>query len=85
MLFEKVLYSLFNKKRKSLNPQFTILLFTMTLPDASANAGSKSRFSTGMKSDDRPRLISVHCVNHKIELAVKIAFEAVGFSYVDNL
>ena len=37
-----------------------------------------------MKNDDRPWLIPVPCVNHKIELAVKDAFEA-AFTNVDNL
>ena len=38
-----------------------------------------------MKTDGRPWLIPVHCVNHKTELVVKDVFEAAGFTHVDNL
>lgn len=38
-----------------------------------------------MKNDDQSWLIPVHCVKHKIELVVKDAFAAAGFTHVNNL
>ena len=38
-----------------------------------------------MQQDDRPWLIGIHCINHKVELAVKEAFDGAGFSSVDSL
>ena len=58
---------------------------SMTTDGASVNRGTKSGLLTRMKNDDRPWLIPVYCVNHKIELAVKDTFEAAGFTNVDNL
>ena len=39
---------------------------SMTTYGASVNTGSKSGLLTRMKNEDRPWLILVHCVNHKI-------------------
>ena len=51
----------------------------------SENTGSKLVYLTQMKNDDQSWLIPVHCVKHKIELVVKDAFAAAGFTHVNNL
>ena len=55
-------------------------------PDrASVNTGQNEGLMTRMKRDRRDWLESIHCVNHRIELAIKDSFDESPFSVVDKL
>ena len=54
-----------------------------TADGASVNMGQYTGVLTQMKRD-RPWLISIHCANHRVELAVKSSFDIKEFKEVDE-
>ena len=49
---------------------------------AAVNLGSKKGLAALLKKDVAPRLVSMHCFSHRIELAVRDAFSNTYFSTV---
>ena len=49
---------------------------------ASVNFGSKNGLAARLKQSSCPRLTSIHCLNHRLELALKEAFKG---TYVDKV
>ena len=52
---------------------------------ASANTRQNEGLMTRMKRDRRDWLVSIHCVNHRVELVIKDSFDESPFSAVDKL
>lgn len=60
-------------------------LISITADGASVNTGARTGLFTRMEIEgDRPCLVKIHCINHRVELAVKAAFEDSSFSAVDK-
>lgn len=60
-------------------------LVSITADGASVNTGVRSGLFTRMDiENDRPWLVKIHCVNHRVELAVSAAFETSPFNAVDK-
>ena len=62
---------------------FQTKMVSITTDGASVNTGRLSGLMTRM-GEDREWLVKIHCVNHRVELAVKEAISASVFSEVDQ-
>ena len=61
-------------------------LVSCTADGASVNTGHKEGLFKKLSRDgDRPWLVPVHCINHRVELAVKDAFGDSSFKDIDRL
>lgn len=64
---------------------YTTKMVGATSDGASVNTGHKGGLMVKLQNDSRPWLIKIHCVNHKVELAVKEAFSNSEFAKIDKL
>ena len=62
---------------------FKMKLVCCTSDDTSVNFGTKTGLMTRL-SVQRPWMIKIHCVNHRVELAIKEAMAETEFSKVDD-
>ena len=62
---------------------FCFKLVSSTSDGASVNFGRRTGLMKRL-SDSRPWLVTIHCVNHRVELAVKDALNATTFKGVDD-
>ena len=60
-------------------------MVSFTSDGASVNTGQNEVLITRMKRDRRDWLVPIHCVNHRVELAIKDSFDKSPFSAVDKL
>lgn len=51
--------------------KYTVLIVSSTSDGASVNTGIYNGLLTRLKNDGRLWLISIHCVSHRVELAIK--------------
>ena len=61
----------FENKLKISKEQYTHLVIATTADGASVNFGKYNGFLTRLKEDNRPWLLDIHCVAHRLELAIK--------------
>ena len=82
---KKAIDSLFERPSKFDIPkeQYRNCLVSCTADGASVNMGKYSGVLTQMKNE-RPWLLTIHCANHRIELAVKSAFDIPAFKDVEE-
>ena len=60
-------------------------MVSFTSDGTSFKAGQNEGLMTKMKRDGRDFLMPIHCVNHRVELAIKDSFDKSPFSAVDKL
>lgn len=56
--------------------KYNKLLVSVTADGASVNTGVYNGLLTQMKNDNRPWLLTTHCISHRVELAVKTSMGA---------
>ena len=76
-IFEKEGLLLIQKNNKK--------MISFTSDGASVNMGQNEGLMTRMKRDRRVWLMPIHCVNHRVELAIKDSFDELPFPAVDKL
>jgi hypothetical protein len=60
---------------------FTKRLASLNMDGASVNMGSINRLGAKLRNNS-PWLLIIHCFNHRMELAVKVAFKGTGIIYI---
>ena len=60
-------------------------MVSFTSDGASVNTGQNEVLITRMKRDRRDWLVPIHCVNHRVEMAIKESFDELPFLAVDKL
>jgi hypothetical protein len=76
--------ALFRENGRSCVEHFLEKLIACTSDGASVNFGRKEGLLQKMINDGRDWLVKFHCVNHRVELAVKNAFDNSLFNGVDK-
>ena len=76
--------SIFSETGRLPTPDFQTKLVGITSDGASVNTGRINGLMTQL-AEGRDWLIKIHCVNHRIELAVKSAFQNTSFNVIDEL
>ena len=75
--------SIFDEEGPLPLPDYNTKLVSCTADGASVNFGVKTGLLTRLDSD-RGWLVNIHCSNHRIELAVKDAFNNSTFQKIDE-
>ena len=72
-----------NEKGNLSSVNYQDRLVSLTTDGASVNTGRLSGLMTRM-ADERDWLVKIHCINHRVELAVKDAFLESTFKEIDT-
>ena len=77
--------SIFSKKGTFEIKHYTEKVVSITTDGASVNTSQYNGLMTEMKKIWQDWLLSVQCVNHRVELAMKDAFDKGGFNEINKL
>ena len=76
---------IFEKEGHLLIQNYNKKIVSFTSDGASVNTGQNEGLMTRMKRDRRDWLVPIHCVNHRVEMAIKESFDELPFLAVDKL
>ena len=76
---------IFEKERHLPIQNYNKKIVSFTSDGASVNTGQNEGLMTRMKRDRRDWLVPIHCVNHRVEMAIKESFDELPFLAVDKL